>query len=216
MLGAMESGPDPLAIVLPIVGPLLFVGVMLFLVWRQAEGQRKVWSAFAARRDWGFSASKSFLGLTSILEAQGLHRGYQVSVIPERRGSGNKNHQVTVLRVDLSRVVPAELALTPEDRLFKFFGGKDTELGDAALDGALEMQGVTPEALELLQEASVRRYLLEAHQSFEHFSIEDGLLEAVHRGVPKSPDELESVMAPVLGLVDALDNAALHAKKRRA
>jgi hypothetical protein len=210
----MENGPDPLAIVLPIVGPLLFVGVMLFLVWRQAEGQRKVWSAFAARRDWDFSASKSFLGLTRILEAQGLHRGYQVSVMPERRGK--KNPQVTVVRVDLSRVVPWELALTPEDRLFKFFGGNDAELGDAALDGALEMQGVTPAARELLQGARVRRHLLEAHQSFEHFSLVGGLLEAVHRGVPKSPDELESVMAPVFQLVDALDEAARHVRERRA
>jgi hypothetical protein len=200
---------------MPIAGNLLFVGGLIYFARRQVQRRRKAWSAFAARRDWSLSTSESFLGL-SIQEVQGLYQGYQVSLLIEQRGSSKKSYSVTVLRVDLSRVVPWELALTPEDRLFKFFGGKDSEVGDAALDSALEMQGVTPAARELLQGARVRRHLLEAHQSFEHFSLVGGLLEAVHRGVPETPEALETVVAPVLELVDALDEAARHAKERRA
>lgn len=211
----MESESTFLMSVLPIVGPLLFVGGFLYLLRRQALRQRDAWSAFAERREWGYTARGGML-LLNVLEVQGPHHGHQVSLLTELRASGRKRTLSTVLRVDLSNVVPPELALPPEDRLFKFFGGKDAELGDTALDGALELQGLTPRARQLLQSARVRKHLLEAHKAYAPFSIEDGLLEAVQRGVPETPEALEALMAPALELVDALDEAARQLKARRA
>lgn len=207
----MANGP--LNFILPIVVPLLFMGGLLYLTWRQSRRLRTVWSAFAARRDWGFTASGKISG---VMELQGQHQGHELSLLTEGRGSGTRRYDVTVLRMDLSDTVPRQLALTPEDRLFKFFGGKDAELGDVELDAALELQGVTPEARALLQVPRVRQSLMGVVKSYERFTLEEGLLEAVHRGIPKKAEALEAVLAPALALVEALDEAAGQARERRA
>ena len=216
----MESQLKFLLPVLFVGGLLLLVGWAFYSTRQHSLRQREAWSAFAERRDWGYTARGSTLAL-NILEAQGPHRGYQVSLLTEPRSHGRKRHMVTVLRVDLSNLVPPELALTPEDRLRKLSGGKDAEqedakLGHAELDSALELQGVTPRARELLQGGRVQKHLLKAHKAYAPFSIENGLLEAVQRGVPETPEALEALMAPALELVDALDEAARELKERRA
>ncbi|WP_164008292.1 hypothetical protein [Pyxidicoccus trucidator] len=195
----MAHGPS--SYLLPIVVSLLFVGGFLLLVLSQTRQQRAVWSAFAARREWDFTAS----GRTSnVMEIQGLHQGHQVSLLTERRGSGRSSYAVTVLRVDLRDAVPRQLSLSSEDRPFHVIEGKEGQARDAALQ-----QG-------LLQEPRVRRHLLELGQTYLRYSIEVRLLEAEHRGIPKTVEALEAVVAPALELVDALDAAAHGSGERRA
>ena len=184
---------------------LAFLAALLWLgaaLRRSVTQPRRAWSAFAARRDWGFTTSGK---RSSVMELQGQHRGHELSLLTEARDGSEKRCDVTVLRMDLSDTVPRQFALPPEDRLFKLLGGQDAQVGDAELDAALELQG-----------ARVRQHLLEVHRTYEHFTLEEGLLEAVYRGIPKTLEELETVLAPALELVDALDEAARQARERRA
>jgi hypothetical protein len=184
---------------LAFLAALLWVGAA---IRRSQTKQRRVWSAFATRRGWGFTTSGK---RSSVMELQGQHQGHELSLLTEGRGGSEKRCDVTVLRMDLSDTMPRQLSLTPEDRLFKLLGGKDAQVGGAELDAALELQG-----------ARVRQHLLEVHRAYEHFTLEEGLLEAVYRGIPKTLEELETVLAPALELVDALDEAARQARERRA
>ncbi|MFP2912999.1 hypothetical protein ACLESD_49935 [Pyxidicoccus sp. 3LFB2] len=200
----------PLNYILPIVVPLLFVGGLFWLAWRDTRQQHSVWSAFAARRDWDFTATGK---LATVMEIQGLHQGHQVSLLTEHRGSGKSRYDVTVLRVDLGDSVPRRLALSPEDRLFNFTNDKQGEARDAALGLAIQKGLVTTEVRQVLQEPRVRGHLLELGQHYPRYSIEERLLEAEHRGVPETVEALEAVIAPALALVEALDEAATGARR---
>lgn len=198
----MESALVP---VLTLLGTVLFVVLVLALAARDKRRQRKAWRVFATRRGWSFTTSKDFM------EVQGLHQDRQLSLLTEVRGRGKGSHHVMVLRLDVSDLVPQELHLETEglgDKFLKLFGVRDEELGDVALDSALDLKGLSPESRVLLTAPQVGEHLLRAHRHYQRFSIVAGLLEAEHQGIPSSAEKLEAHTAPALALADTLIQAA--------
>ncbi|MFY2562421.1 hypothetical protein ACN469_32805 [Corallococcus terminator] len=206
----MES---PLFPVLALLGTALFAVLVLALAARDKRRQRKAWLVFATRRGWSFTSSKDFM------EVQGLHHERQLSLLTEVRGRGQGTYQVMVLRLDVSDLVPQELTLETEglgDKFLKLFGTRDEELGDVALDSALDLKGLSPESRALLTTPQVGEHLLRAHRHYQRCSIVAGLLEAEHRGVPQSTEALETHIAPALALADTLIQAAGRAPVLKA
>lgn len=198
---------------LALLGMGLFVVLILALAARDKRRQRKAWLVFATRRGWSFTSSKDFM------EVQGLHQDRQLSLLTEVRGRGKGSHQVMVLRLDVSDLVPQELHLETEglgNKFLKLFGVRDEELGDVALDSALDLKGLSPESHALLTTPQVGEHLLRAHRHYQRFSIVAGLLEAEHRGVPQSTETLETHIAPALALADTLIQAAGRAPALKA
>jgi hypothetical protein len=193
------SGIDPAYV--PLVVALVLV--ILVLAWQGWKRRLQAWKTFAARHDWSFS------NRWGSLEIQGLFLGQQLSVLTERRGAGKNRREVTVLRLELA-ALPSELTLEPEglgDKLLKFFGRRDEEVGDAEFDAAFDLEDVSPETRALLRKPRVREQLLMLKRTFSRFSIEAGLLEAERRGVPHTVEALESLVAPALELARALHEA---------
>ncbi|NTX09439.1 hypothetical protein HUA76_01475 [Myxococcus sp. CA056] len=198
---------------LALLGTVLFVVVVLTLAARDKRRQRKAWLVFATRRGWSFTQSKDFM------EVQGLHQDRQLSLLTEVRGQNQGSYHVMVLRLDVSDVVPQELHLETEglgDKFLKLFSVRDEELGDVALDSALNLKGLSPESHALLTTPQVGEHLLRAHRHYQRFSIVAGLLEAEHRGVPASTSALETHIAPALALADTLIQAARRAPVLKA
>lgn len=206
----MESALFP---VLALLGTALFAVLVLALAARDKRRQRKAWLVFATRRGWSFTSSKDFM------EVQGLHQDRQLSLLTEVRGRGQGTYHVMVLRLDVSDLVPQELHLETEglgNKFLKLFGARDEELGDVALDSALDLKGLSPESHALLTKPQVGEHLLRAHRHYQRFSIVAGLLEAEHRGVPQSTETLEAHIAPALALADTLIQAAGRAPVLKA
>ncbi|WP_338870588.1 hypothetical protein [Myxococcus stipitatus] len=194
-----------------LAGTFLVLAVICALaVWykvRQIRTIRAAWRAFAASRGWSYAEPDR------LIEVQGLHRGRQVSVATERRGSGRFLNYVVVMRVDLSDVLPNHLHLESErlrDVLHTWLGQPDEKVGDPALDSALHMKNVDPMVRTLLGEDPVREHLLRAHRAYTRISLIGGLLEAEHPTVPAATFAMEEQLAPALALADVLETATVQ------
>lgn len=150
-----------------------FLTLVGLAVLRTRRRRREAWKALAARHAW------SFTEVRGDLEVQGLHDGRQLSLLTERRGSGQHSHNIAVLRLDLGDVLGRSLML------------EDEELGDA--------EHLAPE---------VTRHLQGLREHYPRFAIVAGMLEAELRGVPATLEALEAGVAPALELADALSTAS--------
>ncbi|MCP3104449.1 hypothetical protein LZ198_36855 [Myxococcus sp. K15C18031901] len=189
----------------------LLAGGFVYAVWEQRR-RHDAWSGFAAERGWNFSES------WGAMEVQGLYQGQQLSVATETRGRGKGRYTTTVVRLDLGDSVPPELHVEREglgNKLLKLVGVRDEELGDAELDAALDLKGLSPESRQLLLADAVATALLEVRRHNERFCIISGLLEAEHRGTPNSPDKLAARVDPLLALADALHAESGRVRERR-
>ncbi|AKQ63710.1 hypothetical protein A176_000622 [Myxococcus hansupus] len=137
----------------------------------------------------------------------------------EHRRIGNSSQFFTVVRLPLNDSLPAELRIVPErfgDKLLKVFGKGDDEVGDAALDEALEIRNLSDAARRVLRAPRVREQLLLLQQHSSHFSIHNEALQVDKRGMPDNVDTLESFVVPALELADALLDAATKERERRS
>ncbi|MBZ4407584.1 hypothetical protein ACJ2CR_22265 [Myxococcus faecalis] len=179
---------------------LIALGIIV-LGAREKRQQRQAWRIFATRQGWTFSQA------SDVLEVQGLYREQQLSLLTEKHGTGKGARFVTVLRLELTDALPQELQLETEtvgDKFLKLFGKVDEEVGDAALDAALNLRDLSPRTRELLLTPSLREPLLRAHRHYHRLCIIAGMLEVAKEGVPTSPEDLEALVAPALALADAL------------
>lgn len=184
---------------------------LAYFTWRANQRRRKAWSDFAARHDWSFEES------WGDMEVRGPFLGGELRLRTEMRRRGKSREIVTVLQLSLGDTLPPSLVLEPEglgDKFLKLFGRKGEEVGDEALDAALDLKHVSPEARSILLAPRVREPLLALHRQYSRFSIESGRLTAEQRGLPETVGALELRVAPALALAEALDVVARHPEER--
>ncbi|MFP2913000.1 hypothetical protein ACLESD_49940 [Pyxidicoccus sp. 3LFB2] len=204
------SGTSP-KLILQLLLLVAALGGFAYVSWRVHQRRRKVWSEFAARHDWSLKES------WGDLEVRGPFLGGELRLRTETRRRGKNRETVTVLQLSLGDTVPQSLVLEPEglgDKFLKLFGRKGEEVGDEALDAALDLKNVSPETRSILLAPRVREPLLALHRESSDFSIKSGRLTAEQRGMPETLGALELRVAPALALAEALDVVARHPEER--
>jgi hypothetical protein len=205
------AGVILLLILLGFLAPVFTVS--FFLTWRRIRRRRTAWSAFAEQQGWSFTELPArFSLMPTPVELRGRVRGRPFSVHTEVRGRVNRRQEVTVARLELGPTVSASLfiqELTP-----RMMGRH--ELSDAELESVIDAESTSAEGRALLQDARVRRCMLDLSRHCRRFSIAGGHLEVERHDVPERVDALEAFITPVLELGGALAPAASERPAERA
>lgn len=202
---------DPSSILLH-VGILVAATAFAFYYWKANNKRLQAWRDFANQHGWEYSETGG------TFRVWGFHRGISFSMHTEHRRSGKSSQLYTVVRLPLDNSLPAELRIVPEgfgDKILKAFGKGDDEVGDAALDDALEIRNLTEEARKVLRAPRVREQLLLLRQHSSHFAINNEALQVDKRGMPGNVDTLASFVMPALELANALLDAAAKERNRQ-
>ena len=186
----------------------LLGGAVVFAVWNLRRRQH-AWTAFAQRHGWAST------GTLSRLEVR-RPTGRSLSAFTVRDADGDTATR-TVVRLDVSDVLPRELTLRSDEvkkGLLVWLGIRDDELGGDAVAQVLDRQRLTPRALSVLRTPSVREHLLALRDPDTFCALADGTLELTWLSVPGTADELEVLLAPALDLGEALDTASARPTER--
>ncbi len=125
---------------------ILFVGFAIVASTANEKRVKQAWAAFAAANGMQFLPQ----GPNRDLYVQGTHDGVQVSVEREVRGSGKNRTVYTCFHANFRNPMPEGMVLSSEnvgDRISKFFGGQDIELGEEYADSQLRIRGTDVEGI---------------------------------------------------------------------
>jgi hypothetical protein len=123
----------------------------------------------------------------------GESQGFGVHVDTYTRGSGKNSKTYTRFRVRYPRDLGVGLSLTKAgffSGLASFFGREDIEIGDAAFDGEIVVQGGDPRRVRELLTPSRRMRISRFLASYPDATITDSSLEWSTRGVLRDPQRL--------------------------
>jgi hypothetical protein len=179
---------------------VLVSGVLLYFGYKSHQKQLEAWTAFAHLH--GMRASG--------LRIEGSYEGFSLKLETQRRGSGRNRYTVTVLRLWAGDLLPREFSLEREgfgDKILRFFGQKDAEIGDELFDQAFDLENVSLPTAKVLRHKVVQRHLYEVAKLYQDFSIRDGWIQVERRRVPTTVEELEEFTGPALMLAHTLEEA---------
>jgi hypothetical protein len=196
--------------------PIAAFGIAIlfgFLYWRSHQAKAAVWAEFA--RLHGLSSDG--------LSLEGRYEGYELRMETatrhERKYGKKRQYTVTVLRLSTRGALPQNFSLEPEglgDKLLEFLGLEDAEIGDEHFDERFALSGLSAVSIRVLRDESVQQHLYELAHHYETFAIRGGWIQAEHRGLPSTVDELEELLGPALTLAHTLDEVSRRTKGWRA
>lgn len=190
---------------------LIFVAVVVVI----AAGSRAV-HAQRLRRWRDFADSKglvaSGMGILERPRIHGLYQGVQVVVQNEVHGSGKNRRTYTRFTAHFHRVLPGGMHVTAEglgDKIVKFFGGQDIQLGQDGVDRALRIKGADPgQVREVLGDralrAAVATFIAQYPRTGTVTASESVVLES---GFQTRPERLESRLRAVTRVAQAANGA---------
>ena len=189
-----------------VIFVMLFVGIAI--VGSQANEKRvkQAWGAFAAANDMQFQAT----GPNRDLYIEGQHNDVDVTVEREIRGSGKNRTVYTCFHAYLRNKTPDGMVLSSEnvgDRISKFFGGQDIELGDEHADSQLRIRGADVEGI---REFLSNKGILDAVMDFVTDSkgrIERGRVRLVISGTITNGDVINMHLDTVTRAAVRIDDA---------
>jgi len=192
---------NELLIPLTIVGMVLAIVAIAYFAIKAHKAQVAAWAEFAQRHG---------------MEARGLHvegsyEGYPLTVETQSRGSGKNRYTVAVLHLSLQNSLPDEFSLEREgfgDKILRFFGKEDAQLGDTDFDKYFDLKNLSPTAAAVLRHTGVQKHLYELAHHYMNFHIRGGWLQAERRRVPSTAEELEDFTGPALMLAHTLEEAS--------
>jgi hypothetical protein len=179
----------------------LLMGMALYVGWKVHQARAVAWAEFAHRH--GMQAHG--------LKVEGTYEGYPLSVETQSRGSSKSRHTVAVLRLSVRDSLPDEFSLEREglgDKLLRFFGKQDAQVGDAEFDRYFGLKNLSPLTAAVLRHPGVQQHLYELVNQYQDFHIRGGWLQAERRAVPSTADELEDFTGPALMLAHTLEEAS--------
>jgi len=118
---------------------LVAVLVIVFSI-KKAKETRRRWRRFAERYDLDFSG-ESLLEKPAIA---GSYQGVSLRIHIEVQGTGKNRHSYTRYIASFNTPLPQGLTITGEgftDKIVKFFGGQDIQVGIPRVDAALRIKG---------------------------------------------------------------------------
>ncbi|HEX8705573.1 MAG TPA: hypothetical protein VF815_42455 [Myxococcaceae bacterium] len=183
-----------------VVFVLALIAVAYFGV-KAHKAQVAAWAEFAQRH--GMQARG--------LHVEGTYEGYPLKVETQSRGSGKNRYTVAVLHLSLQDSLPGEFSLEREgfgDKILRFFGKEDAQLGDADFDKYFDLKNLSSATAAVLRHTEVQRHLYELAHHYQNFHIRGGWLQAERRRVPSTADELEDFTGPALMLAHTLEEAS--------
>jgi hypothetical protein len=198
---------NELLIVLAIVGFVALAATAIYLAVKEHRTWVAAWAEFAHRH--GMRARG--------LKLEGSYEGYPLRVETQQRSAGKSSYTVVVLHLSVESALPAEFSLSREgfgDKILRFFGQRDAEIGDAEFDKSFDLNNLSPLTAAVLRNSAVQKHLYELVNHYQNFHIRDGWLQAERRKVPSTADELEDFTGPALMLAHTLEEAAQRSKGR--
>jgi hypothetical protein len=191
--------------------PLLLAVFVLIMVvggyfgWKVRQARIAAWAEFASRH--GMHADG--------LRIDGSYEGYPLTVETQSRGSGKHRYTVAVLRLSARNSLPPEFSLEREglgDKVLRFFGKQDPEIGDAEFDRFFDLKNLSPAMAAVLRHKLVQQHLYEMASHYENFHIRGGWIQTERRQVPSTAEALEEFTGPALMLAHTLEEASRRSK----
>lgn len=181
--------------------------IAAYVLWKKINGQIQAWAEFASRH--GMNAQHFHI--------EGSYEGYPLKVVRETRPPTKNGQTIIVLRLAVRGALPPEFSLEREglgDKVLRFFGKQDTQIGDTDFDKHFDLKNVSPEMEEVLRQPAVQQHLYEMTNHYRLFFIRDGWIQAEQRKVPSTVEELEAFTGPALMLAHTLEEAAQRIQRR--
>jgi hypothetical protein len=189
--------------------PLLLLGSIValvgYFVWKSHQARVAAWAKFASRHDMSASG----------LRIDGTYEGYPMRLETETRGSGKHRYTVAVLRLSTNGALPPDFSLEREglgDKVLKLFGRRDAEIGDERFDRLFDLSNLSRTTTQVLRDEAVQQHLYEMVRNYRAFHIKGTWIQAEHRRVPSTVEELEEFTGPALMLAHTLEEASRRAK----
>ncbi|HLL03589.1 MAG TPA: hypothetical protein VK539_23595 [Myxococcaceae bacterium] len=182
------------------------IAVAIYFGWKAHQARLAAWAEFAQRH--GMQ--------TRGLRIEGSYEGYPLTVETQSRGSGKNQYTVAVLHLSVESALPSDFSLEREgfgDKILRFFGQEDAQLGDADFDKYFDLKNLSSTAAAVLRHRDVQQHLYELARHYMNFHIRNGWLQAERRQVPSTADELEDFTGPALMLAHTLDEASRRSNR---
>ncbi len=192
---------NELLIALAILSFVVLTALALYLSAKVNRARVAAWAEFAQRH--GMHAQG--------LRLEGSYEGYPLTVETQQRSAGKSTYTVAVLHLSLESALPAEFSLEREgfgDKILRFFGQKDSEIGDVDFDKYFDLNNLSPLTAAVLRNSAVQKHLYELVSHYRNFHIRGGWLQAERHPVPNTADEVEEFTGPALMLAHTLDEAS--------
>jgi hypothetical protein len=185
---------------------VMALAAAVYFGWNAYKARRAAWAEFAQRH--GMQ--------TRGLRIEGSYDGYPLTVETQSRGSGQSRYKVAVLHLSVESALPIDFSLEREgvgDKILRFFGQEDAQLGDADFDKYFDLKNLSSAAASVLRHQGVQQHLYELASHYRDFHIRNGWLQAEQRKVPFTADELEDFTGPALMLAHTLDEASKRSNR---
>lgn len=198
---AQSAAMNELLFAFVLFGFVLLMGVVIYFSVKAHQAKLAAWAEFAQRH--GMQ--------TRGLRIEGSYEGYPLTVETQSRGSGKNRYTVAVLHLSVESALPVDFSLEREgfgDKILRFFGQEDAQLGDADFDKYFDLKNLSSAAASVLRHRAVQQHLYELARHYMNFHIRNGWLQAERRRVPSTADELEDFTGPALMLAHTLDEAS--------
>jgi len=182
------------------------IAVAIYFGWEAHQARLAAWAEFAQRH--GMQ--------TRGLRIEGTYEGYPLTVETQSRGSGKNQYTVAVLHLSVESALPIDFSLEREgfgDKILRFFGQEDAQLGDADFDKYFDLKNLSSTAAAVLRHRDVQQHLYELARHYMNFHIRNGWLQAERRQVPSTADALEDFTGPALMLAHTLDEASKRSNR---
>jgi hypothetical protein len=203
--GRIPAMNDPVFTLVPVLIALAVAGLVAYFAYRMHKVRVAAWAEFASRH--GMHAEG--------LRIEGDYEGYPLKVETQSRGSGKNRYTVTVLHLSTQGALPPDFSLEKEglgDKVLKFFGKRDEEIGDDQFDRLFDLKNLSSAAARVLRNEGVQQHLYELSNLYATFHIRGGSIQAERRNVPSTADELEEFTGPALMLAHTLEEASRRSK----
>jgi hypothetical protein len=197
---------NELLLLLIIVSFVVLMAAAIYFSVKAHRARLAAWAEFAHRH--GMHAHG--------LKIEGSYEGYPLTVETQTRGSGKHRYTVAVLHLSVESSLPAEFSLEREgfgDKLLRFFGKQDAQLGDADFDKYFDLKNLSPLTAAVLRSPGVQKHLYELANSYQDFHIRGGWLQAERRDVPSTADALEDFTGPALMLAHTLEESSRRSNR---
>jgi len=175
------------------------VVAIVLLVYFQRKAQLDAWNELAVRT--GLTCEGG-IAPWSPIHVSGSYHGRPLVLDTFTRGTGKRSRTYTRAVLGVNNPIPLQLYLSEEsvfDKVGKWMGSKDIQLGDEALDRRYKIKGEPEEEVgRVLASLDVRQKLSEAPSM--RVEIQAGEVHAEKFGVTKKVEELEKMF----GLLNAL------------
>lgn len=183
-----------------------FFSLIAFVIYWSKKSHNDAWSRAAEQLRLDYKQG----GFGKHSQLTGKYRGYFVSVDIEVHSHGKSSTTYTRYKVWPTLPIPDGLVVTKEgllNKIGKFLGGQDIQVGDPVVDNALLIKGRSEsEVVEFFQRTGAGRHLLQLMTlgRMARFTASEGFVVLV-LGVQKNPTMMGAELDEIVALAKRMD-----------